>query len=262
MALGISTYAYVWRREAMTLEQMLDDAHRLGCDVFQICDAPELESLDAAGLDRLAAHAGSLGLRLETGTKGTEPEHLLRHLDIARALGARLVRSMLSSAGSVPGVDEAIGRLRAVIPAFAAAGVTLGLETYEQVRTDDLVRIVRAVDDRHLGIVLDPGNSVARLEHPSDVISRTAPYVVNLHVKDFAFTRREGGMGFTVVGAPLGTGLLDYDAMTDVLELEGRDVTHVIEHWLDRQGTPENTRATEAAWIQDSVHFLRARERC
>ena len=58
---------------------------------------------------------------------------------------------------------------------------------------------------------LDPANCVAALERPRDVVAATAPYVKNWHVKDFAFTRQAGWVGFNLAGCPLGEGLLDYD---------------------------------------------------
>lgn len=47
---------------------------------------------------------------------------------------------------------------------------TRGLETYEQVKTSTLLEVVDAIDSQALGICLDPGNCVAVLEHPCDVI--------------------------------------------------------------------------------------------
>ncbi|MYS75824.1 TIM barrel protein, partial [Streptomyces sp. SID5926] len=218
MAYGISTYAYFWRLssrapEPMGLPDMLRDTAELGGEVFQICDYAPIESYDRARLADLRDTAADLGPTLELGTRGIRPDHLLRYLDLAGELGVTLVRSMLNTADHRPDTTEAVTLLKEAVPRYAAAGVTLGLETYEQVATDDLVSVVRAVDDPHLGIVLDPGNSVARLERPADVVAATAPYVVNIHVKDFAFTRRDGWVGFTYAGCPLGEGLLDYDAM-------------------------------------------------
>ena len=63
-----------------------------------------------------------------------------------------------------------------------------------------LVGIVDAVDSPNLGICLDPANCVAALELPRDTIELTAPRVANIHVKDFAFTRQDGWVGFTLVG--------------------------------------------------------------
>jgi sugar phosphate isomerase/epimerase len=262
MAYGISTYAYFWRispraPEPMSLSAMLRDTAGLGGEVFQICDYAPIESYDRAQLTDLRGTADDLGLTLELGTRGIRPEHLLKYLDTAGELGVTLVRSMLNTADHRPQTTEAVALLKEAVPRYAAAGVTLGLETYEQVATDDLVSVVRAVDDPHLGIVLDPGNSVARLERPADVVAAAAPHVVNIHVKDFAFTRRDGWVGFTYAGCPLGEGLLDYDAMIAAVGPEERGVNQIVEHWLPWQDEGyDATARLEHQWTRHSINTL------
>ena len=134
------------------------------------------------------------------------PDHLGRYLELAKALDVTLVRSMINTADHRPGVDEAVGLLGEIMPRYEAAGVTVALETYEQVPVDTLIDIVQQVDSPALGICLDPGNCVAALETPTSTIERTAPYVRNLHVKDFAFSRKDGWVGFTFAGSPAGRG--------------------------------------------------------
>ncbi|MDA5140287.1 TIM barrel protein [Streptomyces sp. AD681] len=262
MAYGISTYAYFWRissraPEPMGLPDMLRDTAELGGQVFQICDYTAIETYDRARLADLRDTAADLGLTLELGTRGIRPDHLLRYLDLAGELGVTLVRSMLNTADHRPDTTEAVALLKEAVPRYAAVGVTLGLETYEQVATDDLVSVVRAVDDPHLGIVLDPGNSVARLERPADVVAATAPYVVNIHVKDFAFTRRDGWVGFTYAGCPLGEGLLDYDAMIAAVGPGDRGINQIVEHWLPWQDEGyDATARLEHQWTQHSINTL------
>lgn len=266
MTLGLSTYAFVWRRHPdnpspISLEDMLDSAVELGCGVFQVCDYWLLEEADPDFLIRLAAAAAERGLELELGTRGVEEEHLSRFLEMARAVGARLVRSMLSSPRGTPSIEAAIESLRAIMPAYETARVTLGLETYEQFSTDEVLQVIDAVGSPALGVCLDPGNSVARLEFPEEVVAKTAPHVVNLHVKDFAFARKEGMIGFTFAGAPLGEGQLDYDGMVDAVDAHQRQVNQVVEHWLTRQGTLEDTCLAEEVWVRDSVAYLKLRGR-
>lgn len=262
MAYGISTYAYFWRvsaraPEPMGLPEMLRDTAELGGEGFQICDYAPIESYDAAQLADVRATADDLGLTLELGTRGIGPQHLLKYLDMAGELGATLVRSMLNTVDHRPDTAEAEALLKQAVPRYADAGVTLGLETYEQVATDDLVSVVRAVDDPHLGIVLDPGNSVARLERPADVVAATAPYVVNIHVKDFAFTRRDGWVGFTYAGCPLGEGLLDYDAMIAAVGPGDRGINQIVEHWLPWQDEGyDATARLEHQWTQHGINTL------
>ncbi len=266
VTLGLSTYAFSWRMhpdnpDPFTISDVLNSAASLGVGLVQVCDQPALEASDPARVRRLTDEAASLGLELELGTKGIEVEHLVRFLDLAVTTGARFVRSMLSSPRGTPAIGDAISALRSVTPAYERAGVTLGLETYEQFSTDQLVSVMEAVDSPALGICLDPGNSVARLEHPNDVIAKAAQYVVNLHVKDFAFSRKEGMIGFTFAGAPLGAGMLDYDFMVSQLESHGRIVNQIVEHWLTRQETLAQTCELEEEWVRNAVAYLSSRHR-
>ncbi|WP_432484184.1 sugar phosphate isomerase/epimerase family protein [Kineococcus esterisolvens] len=244
----------------MSITEQFEDAAHLGAEVFQVCDDPRLDRLDRAGLADLRRAAAELGLALEVGTRGTRPDHLRRHLGIAEALGARLVRSMWTAGPADPedrpDRSETERRLREVLPDYARAGVTLALETYEQVPTTALVDVVEALGDTHLGICLDPANTVAALENPPDVVARCAPHVKNWHVKDFTFTRAEGWVGFTLTGVPLGEGLLDHDAVFAAVDPVHRGISRIAEHWLPWQGDPQTTARTEAAWTATTLARL------
>lgn len=262
--IGLSTYAYFWRwstrnPEPMGLEQMLEDTRSLGADLYQICDYPPLDGMSLDELDQIRRLTLDLGLSLELGTRGVRPDHLLRYLDIAERLGARLVRSMVQTSPGEPSLAEVPELLAQVLPEFERRGVTLALETYEQVPTASLVEVVASVGHPSLGIVLDPGNCVAALELPRDVIARTAPYVKNLHVKDFAFSRRDGWVGFTYAGTPLGEGLLDYDDMVEQIRPEERGINQVIEHWLPWTNDLSETIRLEQQWTQHNLDYLRSR---
>lgn len=261
MAFGISTYAYLWQISGraprpLTLPDMLRDTARLGGEVLQICDYPPVEDLDARGLAEIRGLADELGLTLELGTRGVTAERLRTHLEIARELGITLVRSMVNTPDHRPTPDEAVALLRGSLPAYEAAGVTLGLETYEQISTADLLGIVRGADSPNLGVVLDPGNSVARMEHPVDVVEATAPYVVNIHVKDFAFSRRDGWVGFELAGRPLGEGLLDHGHLVDRVRPHERGINQIVEHWLPWQGDYETTARLERHWTRHDIETL------
>lgn len=262
--IGLGTYAYFWQHsdrtsEPLNLAEMLSRTNDLGVGLFQICDYLPIFAYSAFDLRDLASRARDLGIALEFGTRGVGAEHLSTSLHIAEALDARIVRSMLNAPDHRPTISEAAALLESVLPAYEAAGVTIALETYEQVATADLVGLVESVASSSLGICLDPANSVARLENPIDVIDRCAPYVVNIHVKDFAFTRRDGWVGFTLEGAELGTGLLDYDHLISAVTPNERGISQIIEHWLPWQGTFEETRRMENHWNAANLAYLRSK---
>ena len=263
MNTGLSTYAFTWRgsermASPMTLIDMMDETVALGGGVFQICDYPTIEAYSDAELAKLAAQAAQRDLTLELGTRGIGPTRLTRYLNIAARLDVRVLRSMFNDAETRPSPDQAEAWLRAVIPRLERQNVTLALETYEQVPVDTLVATVAALDTPFVGICLDPGNCVAALEMPASVIERTAPYVKNLHIKDFQFTRADGWVGFRLLGCPLGDGLLDLDGMLARVAPRERDINCIVEHWLDWQSDAETTATVEAAWTRHSMDILRS----
>lgn len=260
MTVGLSTYAFFWqnRVEQLTLTDMVDRTAELGVEVFQICDHPEAAELDRDALRDLRRRAEGAGVRLELGTRGIAPDHLATWLDLARALDVTTVRSMVNTATHRPAPVQARALLEKALPAYEAAGVRIALETYEQVPTAVLVDLVASVSSPSLGVCSDPANCVAALELPQDVVDRVAPYVVNMHVKDFAFTRQEGWVGFSLVGAPLGEGLLDYDAMVARIDPD-ETVNQIVEHWLPWQDDAETTCATERRWTEHNLSYLRSK---
>jgi 3-oxoisoapionate decarboxylase len=260
--IGLGTYAFFWQHsarapQALDLATMLRKARELGAEVFQICDYLPILAYTRVQLQDLKALADDLGIVLELGTKGIAAEHLANFLRLAEALGVTVIRSMVNTPDHRPTLSEAEVLLKRVLPAYEAGGVKIALETYEQLSSRDLVALVEAVGSPSLGICLDPANCVAALENPIDVIDRCAPYVTNLHVKDFAFTRRGGWVGFTLEGAELGTGLLDYGYLMQAVAPEARGINRIIEHWLPWQESFEVTSRLENLWNANNLAYMR-----
>jgi sugar phosphate isomerase/epimerase len=261
--IGLGTYAFFWQHsdrapEPLSLIGAFEATRELGVDLFQICDYAPLEAMDAAELADAASAARDLGLRIELGTKGIEPERLRRFLELADVFDATLVRSMLFGPESRPTLTEAETWLRESLPAYESAGVTLALETYEQVATRDLVGLIESFGSANLGVCLDPANVVARLELPRDCVETTAPVVANVHVKDFAFDRQAGWVGFTYSGAAMGSGLHDYPHLLETVRPRERGINEIVEHWLPWQGDAETTIRIEREWTRTTVDYLRS----
>lgn len=264
MDIGIGTYALFWEwqdvnPEPLSIGGMIERAAQLGCQVFQICDDPRLETLTAGELAGLRDRSRDLGVRLELGTRSIGPAHLARYLDLAEALEARVLRSMIQRPEVASGLDAAVAALRETLPRLEAQGVTLALETYEQLPTRDLLSVVERIGSPQVGICLDPANCVSALEHPRDVVEACAPHVVDLHVKDFRFDRAEGWVGFTLSGARMGEGLLDLDHELDAVYRDGRSPAAIAEHWLPWQGDLATTLRREREWTRATLDALRAR---
>ncbi len=262
--IGLSTYAFFWQISdrapvPLSLQDLLRRTRDLDAQVFQICDYSPLHDYSDQQLKDLKKQAEEYGITLELGTKGIKPEHLANYLRMADVLGVKVIRSMTNMPDHRPTLAESEKLLKQSMPAYEASGVTLALETYEQLSSTELVGLIESVGSKRLGICLDPANCVANLEHPIAVIDRCAPYVANLHIKDFAFTRRGGWVGFTLEGAELGKGLLPYDYMIEKVNPEARGINQVIEHWLTWRDDYEITVQMENQWNAHNLARMRKR---
>jgi sugar phosphate isomerase/epimerase len=260
--LGLSTYAFFWQHSAhidepVDLLGMIERARDAGADALQICDYPVVESLTSAQVAEVRAAAESNGVAIELGVRGVRAARLETFLSLANSLGAHLVRTMLVLGHDRPTIAEAVQELGAAVRLYAKYDVTLALETYEQVPTADLLTIVEAVGDPHLGICLDPANVVARLENPRETVDRCAEYVVNLHVKDFRFERQAGLIGFVLTGCPLGTGQLGVEYLYQRVRPEQRGISQIVEHWLPWQADAKATILKEQEWTAHSLSMMR-----
>ena len=261
--IGLGSYAFFWQQseknpEPLSLTGAFKATKDLGVDLFQICDFAPLLDMSAAELESAAATAKQIGLTIELGTKGIEPAHLELFLKLASIFDAKLIRSMVFSPTSKPTLEQAAQYLSQAMPAFEAAGVTLALETYEQIGTDELANLVRQNGSPNLGICLDPANVVARFEHPKHCVEKAAPLVKNIHVKDFAFARQEGWVGFTYSGSEMGTGAHDYRNLLETVKPRQNGINEIVEHWLPWQGDIATTIDLEKIWTKSTIEYLRS----
>ncbi len=213
-------------------------------------------TLDAAGLDRVWAwgHPDGLG----SGSRPEALEDLTRHIDIAHALGATVMRICAGGRRTRP-PDWAAHR-DALLPLLARAadyaarrGVVLAIENHIDLLAAELRELLDRLAHPALGVCLDTGNALRMLEDPLEVVDTLAPFVRATHVKDVA-AHRGSPRGFAFWPAvPLGHGLVDLPAVFARLRAAGFDgllaleIDYLHPAWLDLD-----------AAIAESVAYLRA----
>ena len=267
MRLGISSWTYPWAlgvggfappSQLFTLADLLERAAALGVGVVQVADNLPLHKLEVAERRDARDHAANLGLTIEIGTRGVQPAHLLRYLDLAVEFNAVLLRTLTHTVESQPTLEEAEKWIREVLPEFEAAGITLGLENYERHSCRDLAAMVRRLESRHVGVCLDTVNSLGALETPERVVETLAPLTVNLHVKDFVIGRVPQMMGFMVSGAPAGEGMLDIPWLLGQMTQSHANMSAILEQWPPLRESVDATIAMEREWAERGVRYLRS----
>jgi 3-oxoisoapionate decarboxylase len=266
MRLGISSYTYVWSigvpgfpqpRRPLTAEGLLAKATELGVGVVQFADNLPLDRLTTPELDRLASQAAERGISLEVGTCGIGPAQLRSYLYLAVRLDSPIVRVVIDTATSHPTSDEVVMGLREILPEFGRAGVCLAIENHDCFPALSLREIIERCGGRHIGICLDTANSFGCGEDLHTVLRALAPYVVNLHLKDFCVRRLAHQKGFVVEGCPAGQGLVDVPRLLADLRSHRRDPSVILELWPPPAATIEESIAKEENWARESIRYLR-----
>jgi 3-oxoisoapionate decarboxylase len=266
MKVGISSWAFPWAvgipsyprpAHPLTPFTLVSRAAEWGAEVVQIADNLPLDRLAAGELRALRNQAENAGIVLEASTRGVDPAHLDKYLKIASALDSRLVRTLAHHAEPHPNLREIEAQLREVLPEFSRAGVSIALENYEAYTSRELAELVTRVNSHYLGICLDTTNSFGALEGLDQAIATLLPYVINVHVKDFAITRTESSLGFIVAGRPAGEGKLNIRGLLEQIGRYGRNPNLVLEQWPPFCASIDETVRNEADWAARGMRYLK-----
>jgi sugar phosphate isomerase/epimerase len=252
MKLGLDSYSYhyaagLWEytpqhRAALSVEDYLTKAAELDLDGIQLCDARHLESLDEAYLRRLREKAASLGLYVELGTGGADPEHLRSMLAAADLLGAPVVRTFVGGRrpSSPEGLADALAavasQLRGVVPVCEQYGIPLAVENHQDFTTQELLGMLDMVGGDWIGLCFDTGNTLAMLEDPLASAREAAHAIKSLHFKDYQVAAVPEG--FALIGCALGEGVIDLEGIAAFLGAEAPQANLNIETYVGKHIIP------------------------
>lgn len=264
--LGLGSYGVGWAvgvagyeppPQPLDAHQLLAFAHELDLKLVQIADNLPLHLLSAAEQAALQRKAARLGIAIEVGTRGILPDHLAQYLKIAQAFGSPILRVVVDTPTHHPTPTEVVALLRPFTAQLAEMGITLAIENHDRFKAQVLADIITTLDHPRVGICLDTVNSFGALEGTDVVVKTLAPYVVNLHVKEFVVQRMPHNMGFVVTGAPVGQGMLDIPHIMQQLQAHGRTFNAIIETWLSPAESMAATIAQERDMVRQSVAYMR-----
>ena len=129
---GISSWTFPWSigglegpqpSSRLTALGLLQKAKDLDVRLLQIADNLPLENLSRSELSELRNSATEWGISLEVGTKGINPDHLMKLLDIAVQLNSPIIRTLPGSFVKKTELSEVEMCVRKVLPTFEKAGV-------------------------------------------------------------------------------------------------------------------------------------------
>jgi sugar phosphate isomerase/epimerase len=221
MNLGLDSFSYYmhWKHAGQTIDQLLDRVTSLGLGARQInINGPRHRALTGTTSQhalRVGAKARDLGIALEVASGGTDPSKMRLVLELARQLGAEVVRTTVNQPGNEQVVAKAAADLGQVAPEYEELGIDLAIENHEDLTAAQVVDLIERIDSPSVGAVYDSGNSIPFYQDPVEEARILAPHVRTTHIKDHALVRVENHVWS--VGTPLGEGRIPLQQIVDVL---------------------------------------------
>jgi sugar phosphate isomerase/epimerase len=264
MTLGISSFTYGWAvgmdpyNPKLGELDLLKRVEEYGLKCLQVGDNLPLHRLTELRLKEFQTTLEKNHTRLEVGARKLTEDHLQRYLEISIFLKAPLLRFVVDGDDYQPSNQTIISIVKNILPELKKNDITLGIENHDRFKARELVAIMDAIADEHIGICLDTVNSIGAGEGLEWVADLLAPYTVNLHIKDFQIQRFHHNMGFNVTGAPAGTGMMEVPWLIAKLLPFGRCKSAILEQWATPEATTELTIEKEMSWADVGIKYLKS----
>ena len=273
MKIGVSSYSYQKYRLAsgcsyaalchMAKDTGFDTMEFIGLEGDPLAEADEIkETCEQIGLE---VSAYTVGADFLTGDPADAVKNLYQAIEVARRLGAPLVRHDVGY--RLPeGMDwqDAIRQIadpiRQVADYAADRGIRTCTENHGFVFQDSerMKFLMETVDHANYGWLVDIGNFLCVDEDPEMAVAKAVPYAVHVHAKDFLYRKAEqispdgffrSRGGNLLLGTVVGHGVVN--VLRCVKTLYDGGYNGVLS--LEFEGMEENLPAVQAGY-----HYLRA----
>jgi sugar phosphate isomerase/epimerase len=219
----------------------------------------EQASLEAMSDDELRVfgrQVAELDLEVHVETSTTSPDGLADAVQRALAVGATSLRCYPLYEGRISEIIRwTIDDLRRLRQFDPAGKLRVTLEQHEDLKSDELVRIVQEVANPNLSLLFDFANMVNAYEQPLAALDRQAALITEVHVKDCYIVPDQGGWAH--LACTTGQGQLPLRAMLVELLLLGEEKPQVLAFGLEEE---EDYFAPALRWpTQEADPFIAAR---
>lgn len=244
-----------WSLQATGPDDLAQKVNALGVKRVQLGLTPHRD--DPGAWDGVEDVLGASGIRIVTGmystigedystpetirlTGGIVPDqHWEENLALAKVTAAKAAELglpyIMAHAGFLPhdpndpSFDKLAGRVATLAKLFADAGAGLLMETGQE-SADTLLEFLEEMKRRgadNVAVNFDPANMILYdMDEPIEALTKLAPHVRQVHVKDAKRTQVKGEWGEEVV---VGTGQVDWVAFVRILANAGFDGGYIFE---------------------------------
>ncbi len=223
----------------------VDDGEKASLGVMSVTD-----------LCNFGETVSQLGLELHIETSTTAEAGLADAVRIALASGATSLRCYPRYEGRISDIiSRTIDDLKRLSSFDPEGRLRYTLEQHEDLKSHELIHIIKAVANPRLGLLFDFGNMVNAYELPLAALAVQAPYIVEVHIKDCIVKPDKDGWAHLACASNVGQ--LPMHAMLVELLLLGEDRPQVLAFGLEEE---EGYFAPALRFPSEGVDpFIRAR---
>jgi len=226
MKIGLETESYHLQfiTKKMDVFSFIQKTAELGLDgvMLNIIPWPEkehicvLESFEDEYLERVKKEIDKYNMFAEIDTNGTDPEHLEKIIKVAHKIGADVIRTYVCMGEFSPEkMEQAPHDIKKIVPLLVKHRIKLAVENHEEETTDEVIKIIKEVNNPWVGAHCDIGNGMMAWEDPVEAVRKLAPYAYTTHFKDHTIVK--DGDEYKVCGVPAGEGNIDLDECFKIL---------------------------------------------
>ncbi len=243
-------------RRAPPLLSLVKEARSMGLDCLQVCENARPLELSGAAWKDVVQCGLDVGLEIQVGCLTLSPEVFARYLDLSAAARGTTVRVVLENEGQgKPGRGEVLSFLDAVAPRLQAVGMKLAVENHFDIPCTTLAEAVQSYPASLVGFCMNTANSLRNFEAADYVLKLLGTRALQYHVKDYKVDGTN--VGFSVSGAPLGTGDFDLPGFVGMVFDQYPASHFFIENWVPPSGDWDTDVMADRSWLDLSFSNLR-----
>ncbi len=152
-------------------------------------------------------------------------------------------------------IDVIAGQIKGVLDVAKGFNVRLALENHATLSSEEILHVVKSIDDDFVRVCLDTMNSIVLMEHPLETVRMLAPYAITVHLKDFKIEKLP--RYHRIVGVPLGEGFVDFLQIMQILRESQADPNIHLELYIDRKEGEQETVQWENDCVVKSLQYAR-----
>lgn len=242
MRLGLSMYGTVFSmglhsksgRPVTTALELLQRALDMGLSGVEL----PAQLLHETCIEEVSRFVKDNGMFINVDASGFDPVELTNVMKLSARVGAETVRTVVGGADfggdrrAMAGqwskfLQDVLSALKEVTLVAEELGINFAVENHQDLASEELVWLCESIGSNRFGINLDTGNPLATADEPFAFFKRVAPYLKNVHLKDYNIFLSEDG--YRLVRCALGTGVINFPRLFHELSSITPNITMAIE---------------------------------